>query len=169
MENDIIIRKAHIEDLKEVAGIAVNGWKAAYKGIIDEEYLKNMSVEETYRKIKEGYQKNKYIVAELNNEIVGFCRYTLNYSKSDENADGEIIALYVKPELKYNGIGTKMFNYVMNGFEKNGNHRIVLGCLKENYPSRKFYEKMGGKVYTEKWFDRGGKKYKEVFYEYLIK
>ena len=169
MENDIIIRKAHIEDIKEVANIAVSGWKEAYRGIIEEEYLNNMSVEETYQKIKGGYQENKYIVAELKSEIVGFCRYTSNYSKSDENADGEIIALYVKPELKYNGIGTKMFSYVMNEFKENGKHRIVLGCLKENYPSRKFYEKMGGKVYTEKWFERGNKEYKEVFYKYLIK
>lgn len=168
MENDIIIRKANLEDLKEVAEIAVSGWKNTYKGIIDEEYLNNMSVEETYQKIKEGYQENNYIVAELNKEIVGFCRYTLNYSKSDENANGEIIALYVKTELKYNGIGTKMFCHVMNDFKKNGNHRVVIGCLKENYPSRKFYEKMGGKVYTENWFERGGKKYKEVFYEYVI-
>ena len=110
MGNDIIIRKAYIEDLKEVANIAVSGWKEAYRGIIEEEYLNNMSVEETYQKIKGGYQENKYIVAELKSEIVGFCRYTSNYSKSDENADGEIIALYVKPELKYNGIGTKMFS-----------------------------------------------------------
>ena len=114
-------------------------------------------------------KKNKYIVAELKREIVGFCRYTLNYSKSDENANGEIIALYVKPNLKYNGIGTKMFSYVMNEFKENGSHRIVWGCLKENFSSRKFYEKMGGKVYTEKWFERGEKEYKEVFYEYLIK
>lgn len=169
MENDIIIRNANIEDLKEVASIAVSGWKEAYRGIIEEEYLNNMSVEETYQKIKEGYQKNKYIVAELKSEIVGFCRYTLNYSKSDDNADGEIIALYVKPNLKYNGIGTKMFSYVMNEFKENGSYRIVLGCLKENFSSRKFYEKMGGKVYTEKWFERGNKEYKEVFYEYLIK
>ena len=42
MENDIIIRNANIEDLKEVASIAVNSWKVAYKGIIDEEYLKNI-------------------------------------------------------------------------------------------------------------------------------
>ena len=57
MESDIIIRKAHIEDLKEVANIAVSGWKEAYRGIIEEEYLNNMSVEETYKKIKEGYEK----------------------------------------------------------------------------------------------------------------
>lgn len=168
MENNIIIRKANLEDLKEVADIAVRGWKVAYKDIIDEEYLNSMSVEETYKKIKDGYKKNNYVVAVLNKEVVGFCRYTLNYSQSDDNADGEIIALYVKPELKYNGIGTQMFNYVMQDFYKNENKRVVIGCLKENYPSRKFYEKMGGKVYAEKWFERGGKQYPEVFYEYWI-
>ena len=39
----------------------------------------------------------------MNNEIVGFCRYTLDnlFSKQIKEIDGEICAIYVKPDLTY--------------------------------------------------------------------
>ena len=43
---------------------------------------------------------------------------------------------------------------------------MILWCLKENYNSRKFYEKMGGNLYGENEIEKGGKKYKEVGYRY---
>ena len=46
---------------------------------------------------------------------------------------------------------------------------MIIWCLKENFPSRKFYEAMGGKYYSEKYIEIGDKKYKEVSYLYDIK
>lgn len=168
MEKDIIIRSAEICDLDQAADIGTRGYQIAYKGIIDDKILNNITVEKTYQKMKISFESEQIVVAELNGEIVGFCRYTLNYAKSDPNAQGEIIAIYIKPELKYNGIGTLVFKYVMDDFRKHKNRRIVLGCLKDNHPSRKFYEKLGGKIYTESCYKKGGKEYREVFYEYMI-
>ena len=92
------------------------------------------------------------------------------YNKSNEikNVDGEIFSIYVRSNLKRNGIGTTIFTYVMNQFKNNGNKSIILGCFKENYQSRAFYEKMGGKVIYEKQVERGEKEYPEVFYNYII-
>lgn len=168
MEKNIIIRNVRNDDLMQIADIGVRGWQMAYRGIIDDEYLDNMSVEERYQRLKNNYHENQFTVAELNGKIVGFCRYTLNNSSNDKNADGEITVLYVEPELKHNGIGTLIFKYVINEFKKNKNHRIILGCLKENYPSRKFYEKMGGKIVGEHQIEIGGKKYQEVGFGYYI-
>ncbi len=57
----------------------------------------------------------------------------------------------------------------MKDFKINGNKRIILGCFKENYSSRAFYEKMGGKAVFERVKARGDKKYPEVFYKYIVK
>ena len=76
MEN-VIVRNVKKEDLKAVSEIVVSGWRTAYKGIIDDDYLNSLSVEENYKRRLEDYKENGFIVAELNNEIVGFCRYTL--------------------------------------------------------------------------------------------
>lgn len=166
----MIIRNVKKEDLRSVSEIVVNGWKTAYKGIIDDEYLNHLRVEDNYNKRLKDYKENGFVVAELNGEVVGFCRYTLEnkYSKEYSDIDGELCAIYVKPEMKRKGIGKSLFEYVFNEFKKNGNKNIILWCLKENYPSRAFYEKMGGVLCGESTIVRGGKEYKEVGFRYTI-
>ena len=45
----------------------------------------------------------------------------------------------------------------------------IIWCLKENEPSRKFYESMGGILLGEKMHNIGGKNYPLVGYGYKIK
>lgn len=45
---------------------------------------------------------------------------------------------------------------------------MILGCLKENYPSRVFYEKMGGKIINYDEIDLENKSHGLVIYEYDI-
>ena len=143
---------------------------AAYKGIIDEYDLSNMNPEEKIKMREKDYNENRFIVAEINNEIVGFCRYTDNMDKTPETpeADCELRALYVKPELKYNGIGKKMFQYAVNEFKHMGKTKMVLWCLKDNALARRFYEKMGGIIIKERLIHIGNRDYQEVAFEYDI-
>lgn len=165
------IRKAQKEDLRAVSRIVITGWQTAYRGIIDDEFLDNMSIEENYQKRLKDYSENGFVVAECDNEIVGFCRYrTGNYYKDEyDSVDCEICALYVEPEFKRNGIGKKLVNYVINEFKENGYFKMILWCLKENYSSRAFYEKVGGIYCGEDIIIRGNKEYKEVGFIYNLK
>lgn len=169
--NKIKIRNVKKEDLFAVAEIGVNSWKTAYKGIINDEYLDNLSIEENYQKRLKDYTKNGFIVAELQNEVVGFCRYRKGNNYKDEypEVDCEICALYVKPEYKRNGIGKELVNYVINEFKENGYSKMILWCLKDNYPSRAFYEKMGGIYCGENTIEKGNRKYTEVGFIYNLK
>ena len=169
MEN-IIIRDIKRQDIPEVVDIQINGWKTAYKGIIDDKYLDTMSKEERIEKRQKDYKLNGFIVAELNGEIVGFCRYVdnNNFSKEIEDFDCELLAIYVKPDLKYNGIGTKLFQYVKNEFIKKEKSKMILWCLKDNESSKKFYAKMGGKIIHERSIQIGDKFYQEVCFLYDI-
>ena len=167
MQN-IIIRNVRKDDLWAVSSIVVEGWKSAYRGIIDDDFLDNLNVEDNYNRRLKDYKENGFIVAEIHNEVVGFCRYTINnlFSKDVNEIDCELCAIYVKPDLKRQGIGKALFDYVIQEQLKNNNKNMILWCLKENYNSRKFYEKMGGNVYGENEIQKGGKKYKEVGYRY---
>ena len=164
MQN-IIIRNVKQEDLWSVSSIVVEGWKSAYRGIIEDDFLDSLNIEDNYNRRLEDYKENGFIVAEVNNEVVGFCRYTINnlFSQDVKDIDCELCAIYVKPDLKKQGIGKVLFNYVI---QENNNKNMILWCLKENYNSRKFYEKMGGILYDENEIEKGGKKYKEVGYRY---
>lgn len=78
------------------------------------------------------------------------------------------MALYVKPNLKYNGIGTKLFQFAINEFKSKNKTKMILWCLKDNEPSKKFYTKMGGKIIKERKIEIGEKEYLEVGFEYNV-
>ena len=167
---NVSIRNVIKEDLPSVVNIKIKGWQAAYKGIIEDAYLNNLDneYEKRIHKMEENYMTNGFIVAEWNHEIVGFCRYVLDnrFSPEIETADGELCAIYVKPEMKRSGIGTKMFQYVIDDFKKNHKSKMVLWCLKDNEPAKEFYIKMGGKIIGEKGITFGEKEYQECCFEY---
>lgn len=165
---DVVIRNVKFEDLRSVADIAIRGWQTAYRGIVDEDYLDNLNIEENYQKRVKDYKENGFIVAEQDNEVVGFCRYRIGNNYKDEypEVDCELCALYVKPEEKRNGIGKTLVEYVKNEFRKNTLNKMIIWCFKDNYPSRAFYEKMGGILCGESSCVRGGKEYKEVGFIY---
>lgn len=167
MEN-VIIRNVRKEDIPDVVDIQISSWQTAYRGIVDDKYLDNMNKEERIEKRNKDYQNGGFIVAEINGEIVGFSRYAFNnsFTPDVQDIDCELLALYVKPNLKGNGIGRKMFEHVTNEFKNKNKSKMILWCFKENYPSRKFYERMGGTVFKEKPITFGNKDYLEISYLY---
>ncbi len=51
MEN-IIIRNIEEKDIPSIVDIQIEGWKSAYKGIVDDEYLNSMNREERIERRK---------------------------------------------------------------------------------------------------------------------
>lgn len=165
---EIHIRKVEKSDIKAAADIKIKGWKTAYKGIIDDEFLNNMDKQTEIEKCEKYYKTIGFIVAESDGKVVGFCRYTNIDSEVNKKnyIDCEIRALYVEPKLKGNGIGKELFKYVINDFIKNNKKKMIIWCLKDNHPSRAFYEKMGGKIFKYKKELLGEKEYELVSYVY---
>ena len=77
--------------------------------------------------------------------------------------------MYVKPNMKRSGIGSKLFLYVLNEFYKKDRELMVIWCFKENQPAINFYQKMGGTIIGEKVKEHGGKENKEICFGYNIK
>ena len=57
----IIIRNVKFEDLKSFADISNRGWQTAYRGIVDDDYLNNLSIEENYQKRIKDYKEVGFI------------------------------------------------------------------------------------------------------------
>ena len=166
---EIVIRNIKEEDIPAVVEIQVEGWKIAYKGIVEESYLNSMNKEERIERRKKDYKQGLFIVAEIENEIVGFCRYNTDvWSDDGDGHDCELIAIYVKPTLKQQGIGKAMIEFVKADLKDKGKTRMILWCLKDNYPSRKFYEKMEGVKVGEHSIEIGGKLYQEVGFSFKL-
>ena len=85
--DSVVIRNVKLEDIPSVVDISIAGWQSAYVGIIDDDYLKSLNSEREKRidKMKKNYASGGFIVAELNGEVVGFCRYVYNNNFSRSN------------------------------------------------------------------------------------
>ena len=148
----MMIRQAREEDVMQIAEIMVEDWQRAYRGIMDDDYLDSLNPEQRYQIEIRRY--GKYTVAVENDEVLG---YAWNEMTEDEEADCEIIALYVRYQKRNRGIGKALMQNSMDGFRKAGKKSMIIWCLRDNHESRKFYEKMGGPVYrdgTHRWGDR---------------
>ena len=161
MKNGMIIRNAEKEDVRQIAEILVEDWQKAYRGIMDDEFLDSMSVDQ--RCEIEGRRYQKYIVAADGSEILG---YAWLEASEEEPADCEVIALYVRYSERNKGIGKLLIQHAFNYFRENGKKKMIVWGLKENAESRKFYEKVGGKEFRTGSHNWGGKDYEMISYLY---
>jgi len=163
MENEIVVRVAKKEDVRQIAEILVEDWKKAYRGIMDNEFLDSMSVDNRYEIEIKRYEK--FIVAADTNMILG---YAWLETADGDTADCEIVALYVRYAYRKNGIGKLLLRDAVNRFREMGKKRMIIWCLKNNDESRRFYEKTGGKAFQSGFHNWGGKEYEMISYLYDI-
>ena len=161
MKNEIIIRNAEKEDVRQIAEILVEDWQKAYRGIMDDAFLDSMNVSQ--RCEIEGKRYQKYVVAADGNEILG---YAWLEASADKPADCEMIALYIRYSKRNHGIGKLLMQYAVHHFREIGKKTMIVWCLKENVESRKFYEKVGGKEFRTGTHHWGGKEYEMISYLY---
>ena len=67
---NIEIMKMEEKDIPEVVDIQIGGWRQAYKGIIDQEFLDSMDREKKIEKARANYKNRTTIVAKIDNEVV---------------------------------------------------------------------------------------------------
>jgi ribosomal protein S18 acetylase RimI-like enzyme len=172
LPRSINYRKANIFDLSGIVKVQVDTWKSAYRGIISEVYLQNLSYadkEENWKQRLENPTKGATIFVAEANEIIGFALATLEKFNpilailNPERFKGELCAIYVLKEYQRKKIGTELVNLVLKFFNENDINNMITWVLKEN-PSRRFYEKLGGNILGEQSIEIGGLKYIEVAY-----
>ena len=144
-----MIREANVNDSLNISKLIISGWQTAYRGLIPDENLDNMSIEKTNERWKDllmNKTSTEFVcLYEENNKILGVIRFG-NPIDNTEKYTAEIHALYVEPSLKRRGIGSKLFKYATDYFVSVSKTNMIIWCLKGNEPSIKFYEKMGGKI-----------------------
>ena len=159
--DNMVIRSAKKEDVRQIAEILVEDWQKAYRGIMEDAFLDSMNAEQRYEIEVRRY--DKFIVAADGDEILG---YAWLEASDEEPADCEVIALYVRYAQRKNGIGKLLMEYAFSRFREAGKKCMIVWCLKENHESRKFYEKLGGKEFRTGSHNWGGKDYEMISYLY---
>lgn len=143
----LTIRYANISDAKTLGEIHSKSWKAAYKHIVPDEILQNISPEKRQKyfekALTDGWEEDAIIFKD--NEAVGLICIGKCRDADKTDTFGEIWGIYLLPEYWSIGIGSELINWGLNELRKRNYSKVTLWVLEENINARKFYEKIGFK------------------------
>jgi len=86
---------------------------------------------------------------EVDNQVVGFVAWYLNYSTWTGTHGIYVEDLFVLPEHRGNGYGKALLTYLANVCVTRGYERLQWWVLNWNKPSIEFYESLGAKPMSE--------------------
>lgn len=146
MNPPVQLRKAVAADSAAIARIHVAAWRAAYRGLMPDGVLENLSVDRSAilweRRL---WQANGAIfVVERDGEIIGFCDLIPSRDRDAERGVvAEIGAIYIMPGHWRNGAGRMLTHRAIDEARKLGYRVLTLWALTSNLAARKFYEAIG--------------------------
>lgn len=150
------IRNATINDASAIARVHVASWQAAYKGLMPDDFLASLSVENRTRGwhavFKDGDQS--VFVAEENARICGFASCSKTREQDlDPSKVGEIQAIYLESSSWGKRYGKALMNRSLTTLREQGFCEVMLWVLDSNGRAIRFYEGCGfapdGQVKTE--------------------
>ncbi|MBI3420345.1 MAG: GNAT family N-acetyltransferase [Proteobacteria bacterium] len=89
------------------------------------------------------------LIAGLNNKPVGFCVYFRNFSTFLARPGLYIEDLYVRPEVRGQGVGKKLLQELVRIAKENNYGRVTWSALNWNTPAINFYKSLGAKPMKE--------------------
>jgi GNAT superfamily N-acetyltransferase len=127
-----------------VQNLAKAIWPDAYGAILSQEQLDYMmkmmySNESLSSQLR---NNNVFLLAELNEVIIGFASYELNYQNSSFT---KIHKLYVLPEIQGKGVGKELIYYIQNIAKNQANKGLILNVNKYN-KAKDFYKYNGFEI-----------------------
>jgi ribosomal protein S18 acetylase RimI-like enzyme len=142
---EVRIRDAKATDAGAIAEIHVAAWRAAYRGVMPDDYLAALSVEKRTAMWQTTIAKAgpaKLAVAELDGRLAGFCLF--GPTRDDAPSDiAEIYAVNVHPEFWRQGAGQSLCEHAVREAAAREHSAVTLWVLKENDRARRFYERLG--------------------------
>lgn len=153
---DLQIRSARADDARGVAIVHVETWQAAYAGLIDQDVLDNLSVDQR----AEGWSRwiasslsnqptedsadssHGLLVAESGNRIIGWAGFGAGRDQG-MNHLGELAGLYVHPDFWSQRIGHALVTRVEEELRSAGWTEAYLWVLHGNDRAIRFYERHG--------------------------
>ena len=142
------IREANAEDIEPIASLYVMNWKKTYVGLLPDNFLNGLTVNDEIKKWQEYLTKEKHriFVAYENEKILGF-----SACKEDEELKNCLYldSLHVSETSRGKGVGTKLINTVGSYAYIKGYEHMSICIVKGNDNAKRIYEKMGAKHYKD--------------------
>jgi len=155
-------------DAAGIARVHVDGWRAAYAGLIDQAVLDGLDVrrrtttwESWIRRSLDGlppeghdYAAHRMLVADDAGELLGWARFGRGRD-SDAAERGELAGLYAHPSAWSSGIGHALITRAEEELRAEGWTQAYLWVLAGNERASRFYTRHG-------WLADGGEKHADA-------
>ncbi|HZP97591.1 MAG TPA: GNAT family N-acetyltransferase [Candidatus Limnocylindria bacterium] len=149
------VRTATPDDAEAIERVRTDTWRATYRDLLPDAVLDRLGYDGARR--RQGMAtmpaERFALVAEHDGEVVGFCYG--GPSRADDAAHpGEIYAIYVLPSHQGHGHGSALMRAGAREALARGWRGLLVWVLRDNRPSREFYERMGGRHLRDRDEDR---------------
>jgi ribosomal protein S18 acetylase RimI-like enzyme len=144
---DVAVRPVRPDDAPAIAAIRVAGWRHAYRGLLDDGLLDQLSAERDLPRwrahLEAPPQGHHGFIAERDEQVVGFA--TCGHSRDPDEPEGvaELYAIYVAPEAIGTGVGRTLIEQVMRALQEDGYAEAMLWVLEGNARGHDFYRAAG--------------------------
>ncbi|MET8762462.1 GNAT family N-acetyltransferase [Lentzea sp. NPDC004782] len=129
------IRPAVLSDAAAVASVHVRSWQSAYRGLIPDEVLDNLSVDDRTAMWERVIPDGGVWVALDGDDVVGFASAG---PSRDDDASFELCAIYSLPSAWGRGLAEPLARAAL-GDEPD----VIVWVLEDNKRARRFYERLG--------------------------
>ena len=161
-----LIRPATLADAPGIARVHVDTWRTTYVGIVPDDHLVKLSYERSQARwlehLAEHPEQAAFVAVDQGGRVIGFASCGPNREAPGE-IDGELYGLYLLKVFQGQGIGKALVLRAVQHLQEQGFHSMIIWCLQEN-PTCGFYERLGGRLSTEKTIEIGGKTLVDVGY-----
>ena len=141
----IAIRTAKPGDARAIAEIHVATWQAAYRGLMPDDFLVALSVDERTAMWSTALGRpspSQMTLAEIGGTLAAFCLY--GPTRDDEPPEvAEIYALNVHPDRWRQGLGRALCEHAYAEAAGRGHTAIALWVMAGNASAQRFYERLG--------------------------
>jgi len=141
----LTVREASQGDAAAIAGVHVRAWRVAYRGLLPDDLLDRLSVEdreESWRGIlgDAGDESFTLIAIDGERQLVGFCVVAAPARDVDAGEQtAEVAATYVDPHRWRAGIGSDLLAAAVSRLREGGWRHVVLWVFGENARACAFY------------------------------
>lgn len=142
------LRRANAGDAQAIAELHVAAWRAAYRGLLPDDLLDRLSVDERKRSWAELLSDNgssfTLVATDDEGRVEGFCMAATPSRDADANdATAEIAATYVVPERWRAGVGRVLLWAALAQLRADGYREATLWVFSENEQALSFYRRFG--------------------------
>lgn len=148
------IRPATPADAPTIAALHVAAWRETYEGIAPAEVLAALSVEERAERWRAILgepdalpQSAVFLALAADGSAVGFssCGLQRKDVLAQAGYKGEFSAIYLLKTAQRRGLGRRLMALMAENLLARGVEWASLWVLRNNFPSRRFYEALGGR------------------------